>query len=137
MGIVGRWLTETCATHPALMQEVLSRPIGRLSEWIDWDAEGGPCGCLIGTAALAAGVAESEGTRDPCEFLSEKIGREVSEIEEIGLRVYDISYRFENGIGTPASDARVIAMIRTRIAVALAVRESVPVGTEELAEVPA
>jgi hypothetical protein len=136
MGIVGRWIDSVCETHPALMADVLSRPMSRLGEWIDWDADGGPCGCLIGTAALAAGIAESEGLRDPSSFLAPVLGQDMADLFDVGMRVHDISVRIAHGTldvspfgnGTHASDTRVIALIRTRIAVALAVGVGVGEG---------
>lgn len=135
MGQVGKFIDSMCAEHPALMRAVLNRPFSRLGEWIDWDAEGGACGCLIGTTALVAGVSESEGTREPCEFLANTLGRDGGEIMAVGLLVYDISVRLAHGTihhnhivsGTHESDQRVIHLIRTRIAVALLVGERVGV----------
>jgi hypothetical protein len=146
MGIVGRFCDRLCAEHPELARAVLERPIGRLSEWIQWDHEAGPCGCIIGTLALAGGIAESGETRNPRAFVAGMLGQPRHEIVAVGMAVFDMSVRIAHGTlrdaprfatGYAASDARVIAMIRTRIAVALAVGESVPVGTEELAEVAA
>jgi hypothetical protein len=136
MGIVGKFCDSLCETHPELARAVLSRPIGRLSEWIDWDAEGGPCGCVIGTLALAAGVAESEGERDAYVYLGKVTTLDPDRLLDVGLRINDISARLCHGTsaetfsGDHASDRRTIRLIRTRIAVALAVG-AVRTGTEQ------
>jgi hypothetical protein len=130
--IVYPWIDAMCERHPALMAEVLTRPFSRLSTWIDWDAAGGECGCLIGTTALVAGIAESEGDRDACPFLAATLGQDEYAIAEVGMAVFTESVRLAHGspdvddrlVGTAESDRQVVDAVKQRIAVNLAVRES-------------
>jgi hypothetical protein len=119
MRIVERWIKDACAAQPALMREVLTRPFSRLSEWIDWDGET-PCGCLIGTTALVAGIAESEEPRDPPVFLAGIIGQNVEQNLAVGLALHTESVQIAHGVeaddawltGTHESDQQVIATVK-------------------------
>ena len=61
MGQIGKFIDAVCESHPPLMRAVLDRPLAPLGAWLQWDEGGEPCGCLIGTAALAAGFVAQRG----------------------------------------------------------------------------
>jgi hypothetical protein len=146
MGIVGFFVDELCANHPQLARAVLEKPLSPLSEFIDFDNSGQPCGCLIGTAALAAGfkpvcaAAWDESGRDAVSYLADRLRVRDGYLDHIGRRVYDMSLRIATGrrwqrwqaeTTTPASDARVVGMLRVRIALRLAIRESALAATSQ------
>ena len=136
MGIVGKFINPCSRFHSPLMRAVLDKPLAPLNDWIDFDSEGQPCGCLIGTAALAAGFKphwdiEDEECRLPWQYLEDQL--HLVGLMEVGVRVAEISARLAMGPAyrhthlwdsTPASDERVVHMMRQRIARELAVTES-------------
>lgn len=151
MGIVGRFIDAVCDTHPHLMRAVLDKPLSPLIEWVHWDDSGQTCGCLIGTAAIAAGftpMSEDDIDVAGCDavtFLARSTGIDDGYLDRIGRTVYEIARRiaagkrgrrWEGATSTPASDARVVHLIRQRIARQLAVRESAMVGVALLPNEP-
>jgi len=56
MGKIGQFIDHCVEREPDLMQRVLDRPWGTLEKFVDFDADGRACGCLVGTIGLECGA---------------------------------------------------------------------------------
>lgn len=62
MGQIGRFIDRCVEHEPELMQRVLERPWGTLSEFVSFDEEGEVCGCLVGSIGIEGGARVSRDT---------------------------------------------------------------------------
>lgn len=123
MGEVAKFCSMLAHDHPPLARAVLNKPLGRLDRWIDWRNEAGPCGCLVGTVALALGCTYERDVFG-VDFVAQTLGLSWDDVQCVGACVADISARLGRNTPEGKNDPLAIHLIRQRIARELAVRES-------------